>query len=65
MDRPTSEYDAMFVAPVDVLATPRELYENLRDIDRIVLSGEHDVFGDRRVRIIPAPGHTPGSIESV
>ena len=51
----------MFVDPVDVLATPPELYDNLRDIDRIVVRGEHDVFSDGRVKIMPAPGHTPGS----
>ena len=33
----------------------------MRDADRQILDGEHDVFGDGRVRILPAPpGHTPG-----
>ena len=28
--------------------------------DRIIADGEHDVFGDGRVRCIPTHGHTPG-----
>ena len=28
--------------------------------DRLELHGEHDVFGDGSVRILPTPGHTPG-----
>lgn len=26
----------------------------------VVITGDHDVFGDRSVRILSAPGHTPG-----
>ena len=26
------------------------------------IHGEHDVFGDGRLTLIPLPGHTPGSI---
>ena len=37
-----------------------ELYSNLRDAERILVDGDHDVFGDGRVRIISAPGHTLG-----
>ena len=36
------------------------LYVNLKDAERILIEGDHDVFGDGRVRIISAPGHTPG-----
>jgi N-acyl homoserine lactone hydrolase len=36
------------------------LYNELADNPRITLSGDHDVFGDGSVRIISAPGHTPG-----
>ena len=36
------------------------LYDKLGDLPREILEGEHDVFGDGTVRIIPAPGHTPG-----
>ena len=28
--------------------------------DRVELDGEHDVFGDGSVRIVPTPGHTAG-----
>jgi len=36
------------------------LYEKLVDARRRVLNGDYDVFGDGSVRIIAAPGHTPG-----
>ena len=36
------------------------LLDNMRNLERMVLDGDHDVFGDGRVRIISAPGHTPG-----
>ena len=36
------------------------LLDNMRNLERMVLNGDHDVFGDGRVRIISAPGHTPG-----
>ena len=32
----------------------------LRAMTAAVFEGERDVFGDGRVRIVPAPGHTPG-----
>ena len=54
------EYEAMFADPVTTPAAQPELYDNLRDADRLLLSGDHDVFGDGRVRILSAPGHTPG-----
>jgi glyoxylase-like metal-dependent hydrolase (beta-lactamase superfamily II) len=28
--------------------------------DRVLLDGEHDVFGDGSLRVVPTPGHTPG-----
>ena len=55
-----SEHDAMFADPVTVPATQPELYQDLRDADTVMLNGDHDVFGDGRVRILSAPGHTPG-----
>ena len=55
-----AEYDAAFADEVTVFGFDPALYEGLRDADRHILDGEHDVFGDGRVRIIPAPGHTPG-----
>ena len=54
------EYDAMFVAPDTVPSARPALYENLRDAETVILDGDHDVFGDGRVRILSAPGHTPG-----
>lgn len=33
-------------------------YDHGHDVEQ--LNGEHDVFGDGRVRCIPTPGHTPG-----
>jgi glyoxylase-like metal-dependent hydrolase (beta-lactamase superfamily II) len=29
-------------------------------LDRVELDGEHDVFGDGSVRLVPTPGHTHG-----
>ena len=37
-----------------------ELYVDLIDAKRRTLNGDHDVFGDGSVKIISAPGHTPG-----
>ena len=54
------EYNAMFVEPETVPTARPELYENLRDAETVILDGDHDVFGDGRVRLISAPGHTPG-----
>jgi glyoxylase-like metal-dependent hydrolase (beta-lactamase superfamily II) len=54
------EYDAAFADEVTVPGFDPELYSNLRDAERILIDGDHDVFGDGRVRIISAPGHTPG-----
>ena len=38
----------------------RQHYEALADSETTLLDGRHDVFGDGRVVIHPAPGHTPG-----
>ncbi len=54
------EYEAAFADEITVYGYRPVLYERLRDADRQILDGEHDVFGDGRVRILPAPGHTPG-----
>lgn len=37
-----------------------DLYAALVDAPRQVIDGRHDVFGDGRVLLLPAPGHTPG-----
>lgn len=36
------------------------LYSNLANSERLLLNGDHDVFGDGAVRIVSTPGHTPG-----
>lgn len=54
------EYDAAFADEVTVPGFDPSLYNNLKDADRILIEGDHDVFGDALVRIISAPGHTPG-----
>jgi len=55
-----TEYDATFAEEVTVPGVDPTLYDNLKDAERILIEGDHDVFGDGRVRIISAPGHTPG-----
>jgi glyoxylase-like metal-dependent hydrolase (beta-lactamase superfamily II) len=54
------EYEAAFADEVTVPGFDPNLYNSLKDAERIVIDGDHDVFGDGRVRIISAPGHTPG-----
>ena len=54
------DYEAAIAEPITVPAVQPELLTNLRDADRLILDGDHDVFGDGRVRLISAPGHTPG-----
>ena len=54
------EYEAAFAEKVTVPGFDPPLYEKLREAEHIMIEGEHDVFGDGRVRLIPAPGHTPG-----
>jgi len=54
------EYDAAFADEVTVPGFDPMLYNSLKDAGRILIDGDHDVFGDGLVRIISAPGHTPG-----
>jgi N-acyl homoserine lactone hydrolase len=55
-----AEHDAAFADEVAVIGFDPQLYAGLRDLDMQIIDGDHDVFGDGRVRIIAAPGHTPG-----
>jgi N-acyl homoserine lactone hydrolase len=55
-----AEYDAAFADEVTTFGFDPALYQRLRDADRQILDGDHDDFGDGRVRILSAPGHTPG-----
>jgi len=55
-----AEYDAGFADPVEIPGADPSLYNKLADAQKVLLNGDHDVFGDGRVRIVSAPGHTPG-----
>jgi glyoxylase-like metal-dependent hydrolase (beta-lactamase superfamily II) len=50
------EYDAAFADEVTVPGFDPMLYNSLKDAGRILIDGDHDVFGDGLVRIISAPG---------
>jgi N-acyl homoserine lactone hydrolase len=54
------EFEAAFAEEIEVPGFDPELYEGLIRLDRQLLDGDHDVFGDGRVRILSLPGHTPG-----
>jgi glyoxylase-like metal-dependent hydrolase (beta-lactamase superfamily II) len=53
------EYTAAFEDPDNPYFQP-EHYMGIAGNERQLLSGDHDVFGDGRVVLISAPGHTPG-----
>ncbi len=55
-----TEHEAAFGDSVELAAFQPALYEGLRDANTQLLDGDHDVFGDGRVVIVSAPGHTPG-----
>ncbi len=55
-----AEYIAAFEHPETNPVFNPALYDELKDSKRIILNGDHDVFGDGSVKIISAPGHTPG-----
>ena len=54
------EFDAAFAEDVQVPGFDPSLYERLIGLERVLLNGDFDVFGDGRVRILSLPGHTPG-----
>lgn len=55
-----AERDAMFAAKPPALVDPKD-YSDLKDSKTIILTkDEYDVFGDGKVIIKSAPGHTPG-----
>jgi len=54
------EHDAAFNAPEEHPIFNYSLYKDLADNPKTILDGDHDVFGDGKVLIISAPGHTPG-----
>lgn len=53
-----AEYQAGFVDRLPVYQP--DLYLELAAAPRRILTGDHDVFGDDSVRLVSAPGHTPG-----
>lgn len=54
------ERDAMFAAKPPALVDPKD-YSDLKNSKTIILTkNEYDVFGDGKVIIKSAPGHTPG-----
>lgn len=54
------EFEAAFAEDVQVPGFDPALYEGLMGLERVLIDGDHDVFGDGRVRILSLPGHTPG-----
>lgn len=54
------EFEAAFADSITVPGFDRSLYDGLEALDRRLLDGDHDVFGDGSVRILSLPGHTPG-----
>ena len=55
-----AEYDAAFADQVTVPFFGTPASAGVRNMPRRTITGDHDVFGDGRVRIISTPGHTPG-----
>ncbi len=55
-----AEYEAAFAEEMEVPVFEPALYEGIRDSEKTIIDGDHDVFGDGRVVIKSAPGHTPG-----
>jgi N-acyl homoserine lactone hydrolase len=55
-----AERNAMFgEKPYPSVNNPA-LYSALRNSKTVIVSGDHDVFGDGTVVVKPTPGHTPG-----
>jgi glyoxylase-like metal-dependent hydrolase (beta-lactamase superfamily II) len=54
------EHQAAFLPEPTVEFFERSLYEDLETNKTVLLEGNRDVFGDGRVVIVSAPGHTPG-----
>ena len=55
-----TEHEAAFEHAEDNEIFDPTLYDKLADAETTLLDGDHDVFGDGKVWIISAPGHTPG-----
>ncbi len=55
-----TEYHAAFYDAESNPVFRPPLYSELANSTKVLLQGDHDVFGDGSVMIISAPGHTPG-----
>ena len=55
-----AEYDAAFKNHEQYEVFVYPMYSELEKAEKVLLDGEHDVFGDGSTLIVPAPGHTPG-----
>lgn len=55
-----AEYQYAFVNYDQASGVLPKSYLNMSNARRVTLDGNYDVFGDGRVRLISAPGHTPG-----
>ncbi len=55
-----TEYEAAFTPADENPIFDPSLYSELANNETRLLNGDHDVFGDGSVRILSAPGHTPG-----
>ena len=56
----TAEYAAMFGPEPQKFGFVPANYDKLRANQTMTLGGDFDIFGDGSVRIMRAPGHTPG-----
>ena len=56
----TNEWNAAFLHADENPVFDPNLYSKLQNSPKVLLSEDHDVFGDGSVIIVPAPGHTPG-----
>jgi glyoxylase-like metal-dependent hydrolase (beta-lactamase superfamily II) len=54
------EYDAAFGTDPHQFGFDPSPYDQLRNSPVVKLEGDYDVFGDRSVKILSTPGHTPG-----
>lgn len=55
-----AEYDFAFGEKSADWGYEDDVYQELPTRNPLLLDGEVDLFGDETVRLIPAPGHTPG-----
>ena len=55
-----AEYDAAFAEPPTLPGARPLLFSKLADAEKILIEGDYDVFGDGKVKILSAPGHTSG-----